>query len=620
MKGSVLSSLHRQTTTSAMLSLWLLLFSSNTSYAFLPASRSFSHPVSKINIHDKADTGYSHISKSIVGMAGGEGGESEWAKALMENSGSVPGSFDKELQARTKGKLAGLNDPSASKQVDQKLSANARLIQWLQKEGNVYLEDASGWGEAPHPMAISTETVDELTNESSGRGLLARRSINQEEELLKIPLSLCITKKSARKALGTDIIPPDINEYLAMACQLIHEKYVLGDASFYKPYMDVLPDVNEVNPTFTWSEEDLAFLEGSPVIAATKSMQTKLRNEYNMLLADEGKLCDRYPDLFPREYFTFENWIWAFTNLFSRAIRLRNMKQGETLAMVPYADLINHSPYSGAYLDAREVGDWLFKTGEEEVILYADRGYRRMEQIYISYGPKSNADLLLLYGFALERNPFNSVDVTVSLAARTKEIIAKNESDGGEVSAADPLLEEKIKFLKRVGRSNTVDFPCYADRYPTEMLEYLRLMMMTPEDTMGKPLQDFDYTRTISAANEAAVLYSIVDAIKGQLNKYPSTEEEDAEIIKDKALFRLLSYNQRMAVRHRRNEKRLLKRTIAALEKQIKTRGLDATDLKRAEGSTLGTVLPGEKEKYGTRQRTALEDRLDKMGLPVDLR
>lgn len=561
-------------------------------------------------------------------MAGGEGGESEWAKALMENSGAVPGTFDKELQARTKGKLAGLNDPSASKKVDQKLSANARLIQWLQNEGNVYLEDASGWGEAPHPMAISTETVDELTNESSGRGLLARRSINQEEELLKIPLSLCITKKSARKALGTDILPPDINEYLAMACHLIHEKYVLGEASFYKPYMDVLPEVNEVNPTFTWSDEDLAFLEGSPVIAATKSMQAKLRNEYNMLLADEGKLCDRYPDVFPREYFTFENWVWAFTNLFSRAIRLRNMKQGETLAMVPYADLINHSPYSGAYLDAREVGDWLFKTGEEEVILYADRGYRRMEQIYISYGPKSNADLLLLYGFALERNPFNSVDVTVSLAARTKQIMAKNEEnvhysssdDGGDTAAADPLLEEKIEFLKKVGRSNTVDFPCYADRYPTEMLEYLRLMMMTPEDTMGKPLQDFDYTRTISAANEAAVLYSIVDAIQGQLDKYPSTEEEDAEIIKDKALFRLLSYNQRMAVRHRRNEKRLLKRTIAALEKQIKTRGLDAMDLKRAEGSTLGTVLPGEKEKYGARQRTALEDRLDKMGLPVDLR
>ena len=67
--------------------------------------------------------------------------------------------------------------------------------------------------------------------------------------------------------------------------------------------------------------------------------------------------------------------------LFSRAIRLRSLKEGETLAMVPYADLINHSPFSQAYIDAREAGDWLFSSGEEEVILYADRGYRRMEQV-----------------------------------------------------------------------------------------------------------------------------------------------------------------------------------------------------------------------------------------------
>jgi histone-lysine N-methyltransferase SETD3 len=50
--------------------------------------------------------------------------------------------------------------------------------------------------------------------------------------------------------------------------------------------------------------------------------------------------------------------------------------------MVPYADLINHSPFSQSYIDAREGGDWLFSGGEEEVILYADRGYRRMEQVH----------------------------------------------------------------------------------------------------------------------------------------------------------------------------------------------------------------------------------------------
>lgn len=590
-------------------------------------------PVASFMTHKAATaTATATATTTPLAMAGGEGGESEWAKALVDNQGIEPGTFDKELEANLQQKMSGLN-PNKSQAVNSKLSANARLAQWLESEGGVYLSDASGWGEAPHPMAISTETVDELTNESSGRGLLARRSVNQEEELLKIPLDLCLTKKTARKALGTDALPSSINEYLAIACQLIHENFVLGESSFYKAYMDVLPDVDEVNPTFTWSDEDLDTLKGSPVIAATQSMQMKLKREFQDLLADEGKLCDQFPDTFPREHFTYENWVWAFTMLFSRAIRLRNLKKGETLAMVPYADLINHSPYSGAYLDARETGDWLFKTGEEEVVLYADRGYRKMEQIYISYGPKSNADLLLLYGFALERNPFNSVDVTVSIkpktaAEATKEAFAAataaadgdDSDENKDMREVDPLAEEKMEFLRRVGRDATVDFPCYADRYPTEMLEFLRLMMMTPGDSRGRPLTDFDYTRTISAANEAAVLFSVVEAVKKQLELYPTTEEQDASIIKDRGMFRLLSYNQRMAVRHRRNEKRLLKRTIAALEKQIRTRGLDAEDLDRAEGSTLGLVLPGEEKKYGTKQRTALEDRLDKMGLPVDLR
>ena len=622
-------------------------------------------------------------------MAGGEGGESEWAKALDDNKGRVPGQFDLELaksllekanrkdadananananrkdadananeNANAKAaadetkaaapapatpKMTGMAQKSTSA-VNEKLSANAKLVAWLEAEGEVYLSDASGWGEAPHPMAISTETVDELTNESSGRGLLARRSVNQEEELLQIPLKLCITKSSARKCFDDgNILPPNINEYLAMACQLIYERHVLNDKSFYKPYMDVLPLVNEVNPTFTWSDEDLQALKGSPVIAATQSMQMKLKREYNDLLADKGKLMDLHPQYFPPKHFTFQNFQWAFTMLFSRAIRLRSMKQGETLALVPYADLINHSPYSQAYLDARESGDWLFKTGKEEVILYADRAYRKMEQIYISYGPKSNAELLLLYGFALERNPFNSVDVTVSI----QSLLSNNNSntgDGNDNSNSnsdsnsndnsnsdsnsnsntddqnnDPLAQEKIDFIKNVRRDTTVDFPCYADRYPTEMLEYLRLMMMAPEDTRGRPLSDYDYTRTISAANEASVLYSVVDAIQKQLSLYPTTEEQDAAVIKDKFMFRTLSYNQRMAVRHRRNEKRLLKRTIAALEKQIKSRGLDQDNLDYAEGSTLGVVLPGEKDNV--KQRSELEDRFEKMGLPVDLR
>jgi len=542
-------------------------------------------------------------------MAGGEGGESEWVKALLESTAPVPGAFEDEM--KMKGLLGKKTD------ANPKLTANARLVSWLSEEGDVYLSEESTWGEAPHPMAISTETKDEITNESSGRGLLARRDINDGDNLLKIPIKLCMTKASARKALGKDVLPREINEYLAVACQLIHERCVLGEESYWKPYIDVLPETEEVNPTFTWNDDDLSFLNGSPVIAATKSLQMKLQREYEALLGGEDGLCNKYPDRFPKEHFTYENWIWAFTMLFSRAIRLRSLKEGETLAMVPYADLINHSPFSQAYIDAREGGDWLFSSGEEEVILYADRGYRRMEQIYISYGQKSNAELLLLYGFAVERNPYNSVDVTVAIAPLTESFVKELNDDSIPV---DPLAEEKAEFLESVGRESLVDFPCYADRYPVELLEFLRLMQMTPDDTRGRPLKEFDYARTISMANEAAVLTSVIEAVSRQLEKYPNTEEDDALLIKDKGMFRMLSYNQRMAIRHRRNEKRLLKRTIAALENQIRKSGLDEIDLSRAEGSTLGQLLPGEERRYGMKQKTALEDRLDKMGLPVDIR
>ena len=226
-------------------------------------------------------------------MGGGEGGDAEWMKALLEAGGSTPGDFEKQM--KLKGMLGNKN------QVNPKLSANAKLVQWLEDVGDVYLSEASAWGEAPHPMAISTETRDEITNESSGRGLLARRDVKDGDELFKVPLKLCFTKRSAQKALGEDALPYEINEYLAIACQLIREKFVLGEKSFYKAYIGVLPEVTEVNPTFAWSDEDLEYLEGSPVVAATRSMQNKLRREYEALLGGDTGLFSRFPERFPKE-------------------------------------------------------------------------------------------------------------------------------------------------------------------------------------------------------------------------------------------------------------------------------------------------------------------------------
>ena len=119
----------------------------------------------------------------------------------------------------------------------------------------------------------------------------------------------------------------------------------------------------------------MALLEGSPVISATVSMKKKLAIEYETLT---NEMFKRHPQLFPAEIYSFAAFTWAFTMLFSRAIRLTSLSSGEAIALIPYADLFNHNPYANSYIDARTTG-WLKKV--DEVAVYSDRSYKRMEQV-----------------------------------------------------------------------------------------------------------------------------------------------------------------------------------------------------------------------------------------------
>jgi hypothetical protein len=132
-------------------------------------------------------------------------------------------------------------------------------------------------------------------------------------------------------------------------------------------------------------QAELDMLKGSPTFSASRSLRTKLEREYGDLVervfnkvrcvrfrdgcARETFPCrlprgtratvtshcplpavflslpDQDPSKFPREKYTFELFLWAFVMLFSRAARLSLKIGGEELALVPYADLMNHNPY-----------------------------------------------------------------------------------------------------------------------------------------------------------------------------------------------------------------------------------------------------------------------------------
>ena len=250
--------------------------------------------------------------------------DDSWAQELAQAGGG----FERQEASRWQKSDRGKADAESR-------ARNDAILKWLESN-DVWVSELSGWNEPPHSLALATSTFDELEGEDSGRGLLARRAIAQDAILARLPVRLCMTKDAALQARELKgIVSEATNEYVAIALLLIGEAQKPN--SFWREYIDVLPTVEDVSATFTWSEEELQYLEGSPARQATSSMQDKLRREHASIL-------EQYPQL-DRSVFTLERWTWAFSNLFSRAIRLKAGRVDEFLALVPYIDFINHSPF-----------------------------------------------------------------------------------------------------------------------------------------------------------------------------------------------------------------------------------------------------------------------------------
>ncbi|CAN8073987.1 unnamed protein product [Agarophyton chilense] len=416
---------------------------------------------------------------------------------------------------------------------------SAEFVNWLRENG-MYLSEGATWGRPMHPLAIADETTDD--GEVSGRGLVAVKPILQGEAVFEVPYELILTKEVALRTLP---LGDGVDDYIALACLLISER-AKGEDSFWKPYLDILPVDQDLIPLFRWSESDLALLKGSPCIPACISLRMKLGEEFE---SANQRYFSKNRERFPKDVFSKNAWEWAFAILFSRAIMLTAEQR---IALVPYADLLNHNPFCSNYIDVHSKPF----LDRKVVALYTDRPYGKMDQVFVTYGPKSNSDLLLLYGFVSDRNPYDSVDIVVSL------------------SESDPLHSRKLEYIAQSGISPTTTFPLYRDRYPMELIEFLRFCVADEDEFNNADFGDF-----INEVNETQVARALIEACQAALEKYPQTRAEDDKLIADRKVFKMLTLKQRWAVRQRRAEKRILERTITNIEQEISEPTFMFTDM-----------------------------------------
>ena len=153
-------------------------------------------------------------------------------------------------------------------------------------------------------------------------------------------------------------------------------------ACLHSAYVELLPTEDDFRTPLWFTAAEFALLQRTNVYGATMQRHRDWRAEHEQLD--------------PSLKISWLNYLWAATILSSRAFSSRLITGiGEaTPVLFPGVDSLNHRR-------GEKVG-WL--SGEDALSLVTDADVSAGVELFNNYGPKSNEEWLLGYGFAIKDN------------------------------------------------------------------------------------------------------------------------------------------------------------------------------------------------------------------------
>lgn len=172
-----------------------------------------------------------------------------------------------------------------------------------------------------------------------------------------------------------------------------------GEESFLKYHWALLPGVEEFPAFFT--AEEKALLEGSPILA-------DLEFELEILKHDYDTICSWSPE-FASKY-TLREFSEAKMLVSSRYFGVW-MNNVTTQIQVPLADMFNAKIPKNSW--------WYYDDDSHGFRVDAHTDIKKGDQIFYTYGRKSNYKFFLYYAFLEENNDFNDFPLSVELPEET---------------------------------------------------------------------------------------------------------------------------------------------------------------------------------------------------------
>lgn len=244
--------------------------------------------------------------------------------------------------------------------------------------------------------------------QKGSRGLFSTKDINKGDIIMQIPVKYLIELSSIEKSIKSMISMISMksnfnNSNSTIASYILLES--LNEKSKWKIYLDTFPqDLSEY--IHFYKKDKMRLLQESSIMCKDsvniKDVIEEITNEGNILYES---LKDK--NILPKEYSDINDFIKLFMKfriyVDSRIFKYKKYNNDES-ALVPYADLLNHSNKSNTY--------WYFDDIKKSFIVQATEDIPKNYEIFDSYGDKSNVRLVIFYGFSIKNNPHSQLSFT----------------------------------------------------------------------------------------------------------------------------------------------------------------------------------------------------------------
>ena len=366
------------------------------------------------------------------------------------------------------------------------------------------------------------------------RGVLAKNNIMKDEIIMTIPRECLISLETALETDYGKKIGEFMYKELNSPKHCLLTSFILYEEKNpkYKYYFDLLPKDFSNFPIFYTSKE-LEYLKGSPFLLQILEKKEDMKSDYAIL-------CQYLPDF---KQFSYLKFCQARLLISSRIFGI-SINDNKTDVLAPFADLLNHKR-------PRQT-QWYYDDNLESFVIQATEDIKEGNEIFDSYGRKTNARFLLNYGFCLEDNDTSEFLITVNF----------NENY--------PLYEQKKKFFQNeyelVRRFNLNNN--FYESQIIELLSFLRFILFEGDiDELYNAISSSDniyneevpltfyYIQPITKELEIKVLKHLSLLCRRALGKYPTTFEEDLNLIKTK---KNISFNLRNCLYLLMSEKTVL--------------------------------------------------------------